>query len=134
MIEKIRQYFIENNIIDENCRINVDFLGEAPTEFSIEKIPVDPILKKHVDGSSLRQFQFQLVSCNHYGADVLQNIANSDFYENLYMLIDENNQNNIFPDIAGIETIECLNNGGVDTTDVNTARYSIQMRITYNKD
>lgn len=134
MIEKIRQYFIEKKIIDEECRINVDFLGEAPTEFSIEKIPVDPILEPHVDGSSLRQFQFQLVSCNHYGADVLQNMANSEFYENLYTLIEEYNKTGVFPDIDGIETIECLNNGGVDITDVNTARYSIQMRITYEQD
>ena len=35
MIEKIRQYLIDNDIIDENCRINVDFLGEEPTEFAI---------------------------------------------------------------------------------------------------
>lgn len=134
MIEKIREYFIEKKIIDEECRINVDFLSEAPTEFSIEKIPVNPILEAHVDGSSLRQFQFQLVSCNHYGADVLQNMANSEFYENLYTLIEKYNKTGVFPDIDGIETIECLNNGGVDITDINTARYSIQMRITYEQD
>lgn len=134
MIEKIRRYFIENNIIDENSRINVDFLGENPTEFSIEKIPVDPILEPYIDGGSYRQFQFQLVSCEHYGADVLQNMANSEFYENLYDLIEENNRNGILPNIDGIDSIKCLNNGGVDVTDINTARYSIQMRITYYRE
>lgn len=133
MIEKIRQYLIENNIVDENCRINVDFLGEEPTEFSIVPIAVDPILKKYIDGSSLRQYQFQLISCNYYGADVMQNIANSTFYENLYNLIEENNDAGILPKIKGIESIECLNNGAILDVTTNTARYSIQMKITYEK-
>lgn len=133
MIEKIRQYLIENKIVDENCRINVDFLGEEPTEFSIVPIAVDPILKKYIDGSSLRQYQFQLISCNYYGADVMQNIANSTFYENLYNLIEENNDAGILPKIKGIESIECLNNGAILDVTTNTARYSIQMKITYEK-
>ena len=81
MIEKIRQYLIDNRIIDDDCRINVDFLGENPTEFAIIPIAVDPILERYVDGTSLRQYQFQLISCNDYGADVMQNIDNSTFYE-----------------------------------------------------
>lgn len=133
MIEKIRQYLIENKIVDENCRVNVDFLGEEPTEFSIVPIAVDPILKKYIDGSSLRQYQFQLISCNYYGADVMQNIANSTFYENLYNLIEENNDAGILPKIKGIESIECLNNGAILDVTTNTARYSIQMKITYEK-
>lgn len=133
MIEKIRQYLIENKIVDENCRVNVDFLGEEPTEFSIVPIAVDPILKKYIDGSSLRQYQFQLISCNYYGADVMQNIANSTFYENLYNLIEENNDAGILPKIKGIESIECLNNGAILDITTNTARYSIQMKITYEK-
>lgn len=133
MIEKIRQYLIDNNIIDENYRINVDFLGENPTEFAIVPIPVDPILEKYVDGSSLRQYQFQLISCNNYGADVLQNMSNSKFYEDLYDLIELNNNEGILPDIDGIETIECLNNGAILDVTTNTARYSIQMKITYEK-
>ncbi len=124
---------IDNKIIDEDYRINVDFLGENPTEFAIVPIPVDPILERHVDGSSLRQYQFQLISCNDYGADVLQNMANSKFYEDLYDLIESNNNEEILPDINGIESIECLNNGAILDATTNTARYSIQMKITYEK-
>lgn len=133
MIEKIRQYLIDNNIIDENCRINVDFLGEEPTEFAIVPIPVDPILEKYIDGSSLRQYQFQLISVNSYGADVIQNMENSSYYEKLYTLIEDNNSNEILPNIDGIYSIECLNNGSILDAGTNTARYAIQMRITYFK-
>lgn len=133
MIEKIREYLIENKIVDENCRVNVDFLGENPTEFAIVPISVNPIVKKYIDGSSLRQYQFQLISCNDYGADVMQNMANSKFYEDLYELIESNNDNGILPDIEGIESIECLNNGAILNVSTNSARYSIQMKITYEK-
>lgn len=133
MIEKIRKYLIENKIVDEECRVNVDFLGENPTEFAIIPIAVNPILKKYIDGSSLRQYQFQLISCSYYGADVLQNMANSKFYEGLYDKIETFNDEGILPDIKGIESIECLNNGAILDATVNAARYSIQMRITYEK-
>lgn len=134
MIEKIRKYLIENNVIDEDYRINVDFLGEEPTEFAIVPISIDPILERHVDGSTLRQYQFQLISCNSYGADVMQNIANSSFYEKLYNLIEKNNLDKILPEIDGIESIECINNGAILNTTTNTARYSIQIKITYEKE
>ncbi len=133
MIEKIRKYLIENKIVDEECRVNVDFLSENPTEFAIIPIAVNPILKKYIDGSSLRQYQFQLISCSYYGADVLQNMANSKFYEELYDKIETFNDEGILPDIEGIESIECLNNGAILDATVNAARYSIQMRITYEK-
>lgn len=133
MIEKIRKYLIENKIVDENCRINVDFLGENPTEFAIIPIAVNPVQKRYIDGSSLRQYQFQLISCNYYGADVMQNMANSKFYEELYDKIESNNDDGILPDIKGIESIECLNNGAILDATTNTARYSIQMKITYEK-
>lgn len=133
MIEKIRKYLIENGIVDEECRVNVDFLGENPTEFAIIPIAVNPILKKYIDGSSLRQYQFQLISCSYYGADVLQNMANSKFYEELYDKIETFNDEGVLPDIKGIESIECLNNGAILDVTTNTARYSIQMKITYEK-
>ncbi len=133
MIEKTRQYLIDNRIIDDDCRINVDFLGENPTEFAIIPIAVDPILERYVDGTSLRQYQFQLISCNDYGADVMQNIDNSTFYEQLYNLIEENNNKNILPKIDGIVSIECLNNGAILDATTNTAKYAIQMKITYLK-
>lgn len=131
MIGKIRQYLITNKIIDENCRINVDFLGEEPTEFAITPIPINPVLENYIDGSKLMQYQFQLISCNDYGSDVTQNIENSTFYENLYELITKNNTEGIFPDIKGIQTIECIDNGAILNEMTNTARYAIQMRITY---
>lgn len=124
---------MEQNIIDKKNRINVEFLSEKPTEFSIEKVSTNPIIEKYIDGSSYRQFQFQLVSCNEYSAELAQNIATSEFYENFYNTIEEKNKQKLLPNIEGIDTIECLDNGAMINANENTARYSILMRIKYYK-
>lgn len=134
MIEKIRKYLIKNNIIDSNCRLNVDFLGGEAREFSLEKIPNNPIIEEYANGGSYRELQFRLASKEYYGAGVIQNLENSEIYEKIYDIIEKNNRDGILPDIEGIESIECLNNGGIDYTEANTAKYAIQMRITYYKE
>lgn len=131
MIEKLREYFRETGIIDKKNRLNVDFLGENPTEFAIVPIPVEPIIEMYLDGSSLKQFQFQIISCNDYGPDVFQNMSNSSFYEQLYKTIEMNNDKRLLPQIDGIQSIECLDNGTLLNTTTNTAKYAIQMKITY---
>ena len=134
MISKIRQYFFNLGIIDENSNINVDFLSNEPIQYVIEPIPVEPILRQYADGSSLRQFVFQFGSREYYGADVVQNMANTEFYENFSALIEDNNRKGVLPKIDGIQSIECLSNGTINEDNTNNAKYVIQMRITYYKD
>lgn len=134
MIEKIRTWLIAKNILNISDEINIDFLNSEPTKFAIEQVKCNPIIERYTNGGSYRQFQFQLVSCNYYGADDIQNVSNSSFYENLVDKIDEYNLKGDFPEIGGIDGIECLDNGGIDgITDNNTARYGILMKITYER-
>ena len=134
MISKIRQYFFDLGIIDENSNINVDFLSNKPIEYVIEPIPVEPILRQYADGSSLRQFVFQFGSREYFGADVIQNMRNTEFYEDFSELIEDNNKKGVLPKINGIQSIECLNNGTINEDNTDNAKYVIQMRITYYKD
>ena len=133
MISKIRQYFFDLGIIDENSNINVDFLSNKPIEYVIEPIPMEPIIRQYADGSSLRQFVFQFGSREFYGADVIQNMRNTKFYEDFSALIENNNKKGVLPNIKGIQSIECLNNGTINEDNTNNAKYVIQMRITYYK-
>ena len=133
MISKIRQYFFDLGIIDENSNINVDFLSNKPIEYVIEPIPMEPILRQYADGSSLRQFVFQFGSREYFGADVIQNMKNTEFYEDFSELIEDNNRKGVLPKINGIQSIECLNNGTINEDNTNNAKYVIQMRITYYK-
>ena len=40
----------------------------------------------------------------------------------------------ILPNIDGIQSIECLSNGTIQDVQKGTAKYVIQMRITYLKE
>lgn len=134
MISEIRKYFFDLGIIDENSNINVDFLSNEPIQYVIEPIPAEPIIKPYKDGGSLRQFVFQFGSREYFGADVVQNMANTEFYENFSALIEDNNRKGVLPEIDGIQSIECLSNGTINEDNTNNAKYVIQMRITYYKD
>lgn len=135
MIEKIRDYFKSKvTLAEEFDNILVDFLGEDATSYSIEPIPVEPVLKQYRDGGSLNQFIFQFGSREFYDNSVAQNINNLGFYERFQEEIETNNKNGVLPDIKGIQSIECLNNGTIQDVQNGTAKYVIQMRITYEKE
>lgn len=134
MIDKLRIYFFELGIIDENSNINVDYLSNEPIQYVIEPIPVEPIIRPYSDGGSLRQFVFQFGSREYFGADVVQNMANTEFYEDFSALIEDNNRKGVLPEIDGIQSIECLSNGTINEDNTSNAKYVIQMRITYYKD
>ena len=135
MIEKIREYFINNvSLAKEYDNILADFLGENATTYSIEPIPTEKVFRQYRDGSSLNQFVFQFSSREYYDDSVAQNINNLDFYERFENEIENNNYNNILPDIKGIQSIECLNNGTIQDISQGLAKYAIQMRITYLKE
>ncbi len=134
MIEKIREYFINNvSLAEEYDNILADFLGEDATTYSIEPIPTEKVIKAYRDGGSLNQFVFQFSSREFYDNTVAQNIANLDFYEKFENQIEDNNYKKILPEIDGIQSIECLNNGTIQDIESGTAKYAIQMRITYEK-
>lgn len=135
MIGKIRDYFKSKvTLAEEFDNILVDFLGEDATSYSIEPIPVEPKLKSYADGGSLNQYVFQFGSREFYDNSVAQNIDNLGFYEKFQNEIETNNKNGVLPDITGIQSIECLNNGTIQDVQSGTAKYVIQMRITYEKE
>ena len=135
IVDKLRVYFDENVSLTKTFEnILIDFLGkEAPT-YSIEPIPSEYILRPYSDGSSLRQFIFQFSSREYYDESVAQQICNLGFYEKFQNEIEKNNNKKILPDIDGIQSIECLNYGTIQDIQKGTAKYGIQMRITYFRD
>lgn len=135
MIEKIKNYFIENvTLAEEFNDILADFLGEDATDYVIEPVPIEPILKRYADGSYLGQLTFNFGSREFYDDSKAQNIENLDFYEKFQKEIEDNNKQHILPDIDGIQSIECLSNGTIQDIQKGTAKYVIQMRITYFRD
>ena len=135
MIQEIRKYFINHvTLAEEFENILIDFLEDEAVTYSIEPIPVEPVLKPYADGGSLNQYVFQFGSREFYDNSVAQNINNLGFYEQFQEEIETNNKNGVLPEITGIQSIECLNNGTIQDVQSGTAKYVIQMRITYEKE
>lgn len=136
IIDGIRNYIRNCPYLQEffnAVKVNVDYLAEEPTSYSIEEVPCNPIIKKYVNGDSIRQYEFIFCSRESYGSDVLQNINNCGFYEDFSNWIEEQNLIGNLPilDDKECRSIECLTTGYAFQTDVDKARYQIQMKITY---
>lgn len=117
-----------------NSKINVDFLPEKGVEYSIDTTPATEIVKQYVDGSSIRQYLFVIRSVEEYGPDVLQNLSNSGFYEDLSAWLEEQTQTGNFPILPEGKTpqkVEAQSTGYLFTTGPDTGKYQIQCRLQY---
>ena len=135
IVEKLKDYFNEHvSLAEEFENILVDLLGKEAITYTIEPIPTEYKVTPYSDGGSLRQYVFQFSSREYYDEGVAQQIENLGFYEKFQKEIENNDKNKILPDIDGIQSIECLNYGTIQDVQTGTAKYSIQLRITYYKD
>ena len=139
IIDSIRNYMRNLNCLDtfnNAIRVNVNYLEPNADTYSIEEVPVEPIVKKYINGDSIRQYAFIFTSREPYGADVLTNIDNSGFYEKLADEIEKNNYNEIFPLLDdGLEPLEIkvTSTGYAFAVTEDTAQYQINSRLKYFK-
>lgn len=117
-------------------KVNVNYLEPNTDTYSIEEVPINPIVKKYVNGDSIRQYAFIFTSREPYGIDVLQNIDNSGFYEKFADWIENQNNNEIFPLLDnGLEPLEIkvTSTGYAFAVTEDTAQFQIQLRLKYFK-
>ncbi len=137
IIESVRDFISGCPLLKNGVLLNVDRLGDSEIEYTVDGEITEPILRRYTDGSSLRQFNFIFASREKYGADTLQNIANSGFYENFADWIEmQSNVGNLpEPDKDGVpQYIEVESGGeGLDTDD-SPARDQIQLKFVYYQD
>lgn len=124
-------------LLANNRRINVDYLPNNPVEYSIDAIPSNTIIKRYTSGGAMKQFIFVFASKEYYGSDVLTNIENSGFYEDLSNWIETKSKRQELPQLSkGRESIsmEVLDSGYLFQADEDMARYQMQLRLTYYED
>ena len=117
-------------------KVNVNYLEPDVDTYSIEEVPIEPILKRYVNGDSIRQYAFIFTSREPYGVDVLQNIDNSGFYEKFADWIEEQNNKEIFPLLDnGLEPLEIkvTSTGYAFAVTEDTAQYQINLKLKYFK-
>lgn len=133
--ESVLNYFLTCPLLSEG-RLNLDYLGADTVEYVVENVPCDPILTQYTDGGTLRQFLFLFGSREAYGADTLQNIANSRFYEQLAQWLETNSDHRILPALPSpleAQRLEVISSGYVMEDDTDNARYQMQCRLVYTQ-
>jgi len=135
LIDSVRTFLLGCPYLKDGV-FNVDYLGGSPTEYTVDTIPADNIIKQYVDGSSVRQFVFAFGSVEPYGSDVDNNLANSTFYEDFAAWMDEKSRNREFPDLGADKSvieIKAQGAGYVVENTENAARYQVQCRLVYTQ-
>ena len=128
----IRDYLLTCPYLNQK-KINIDYLGSDADEYSIEKISCEPVIKQYIDGSTIRQYQFALTSIKLYDSNYSINMENNDFYELFEQWIKKQNDANNFPDIEGVYAIEVIQDSSLETKEIDTAKYQIQLRVLYRR-
>lgn len=133
IIEAVRKYLQTCPVLSDG-KLNVDFLPQDAAAYSVDVVPVNPIMKKYLDGSSIRQFLFVFATRAYYGEHIRQQLDNLCLFENFEDWIDRQNACKNFPELGEqkqAKKIEVTTSGYVFEQETETARYQIQCRLTY---
>lgn len=132
-ISKLREYLfgIINTIVSKrDYKIGADALGEVG-DYSLDKIPTDTKVENWIIGIQKKRDVFSFRSRKDYSQDTIVGLINIGFFEDFERIIKSNNEEGNLPDIEGIESIECLNCGTLNSVDGTKAIFDIQIQITY---
>lgn len=136
IIDALEKYFIGCELLKDGA-LRVDYLGEKPVEYTIEVLPCDPVVKRYLGGSTVRQYLFTFGSREFYSQERLQNIQNSAFYELLADWVETRSMSGILPELPdGMEAqqLEVVSSGYLFDGSMTNARYQIQLRLLYFKE
>lgn len=136
-ISKLRTYLfsiIDTLTTDKSYQINANMLGNDINNYSLDKIPTSSTIEKWVNGVEIHRDVYSFRSRMAYSQDTINNLLNIGFFEKFESIIKSNNKKGILPEINGIQNIECLNCGTMNSADTNTAEFDIQLQITYREE
>ena len=116
-------------------RLSVDFLPEEAKSCSVDTVPTTEIVKRYLDGSSIRQFLFCVSSREFYSDNIAQNVDNQAFYEGLAAWLERKSKLRQFPNIGTGRTVRSIEISSTAYPFVvdehGTARYQLQLKLTY---
>lgn len=136
-ISKLRTYLfsiIDTLTTDKSYQINANMLDNDINNYSLDKIPTSSTIEKWVNGVEIHRDVYSFRSRMAYSQDTINNLLNIGFFEKFENIIKSNNKKGILPKIDGIQNIECLNCGTMNSADTSTAEFDIQLQITYREE
>lgn len=117
-------------------KLNVDFLPPEAGEFSIDVIPVNSVIKRYLDGSSVRQFDFVIAMRAFWGEDVRCQMDNIGFFEWLGDWLERKSRAGDLPELGegrSCRRVEVNSSGYVFAPETEYARYQMQCRLVYRQ-
>ena len=117
-------------------RIGVDFLPEDKQTYSVDSVPGPEIIKRYMDGSALKQFDFVIASREFYGDSIGQNSDNLRWYEEFSAwVVQQNRRPKNLPLLSEgrqARSVEVTTSGyPFQMSQDGAARYQIQLKMTY---
>lgn len=138
-IEHLRKWFRQCPVLSPENRFRVDYLAEEPTEYSLFSVPSTIKYHENVLGESVpndtQTVNYIFASKEYFGADERQNIINAGVYQDIINWITEQNSQLNFPRIneGRVTAIKPTLTGYVAAPGADSARYQIQLEVTYNR-
>lgn len=140
IIESLREYFNKCPLLSDG-RLNVDYLPaslkDCTVEYSIDVTPAEKVVQRFIDGSKICRYLFAFCTVNAYGADVLQNMTNSGFFEKLSDWMDEQTKQRTLPELPqGMRARRLIATSTgylMQSSGAISAKYQIQCELEYYK-
>lgn len=119
-------------------RLDIDYLASSNGSYAVSSIPTDRIIKKYMDGSTVRRQLIAVSSRTFYGSELEQQEANIAVFESLEAWIDDQNWRGLLPALGEKRTARAVNVLSSaypievdDGAEGSLARYQIQIELEY---
>ena len=133
VMEAVREFLADCPLL-AGGKLNVDFLPAEAASYSIEAVPVQPVVKRYIDGSELRRYAFVLATRAYYGEHIRSQLDNLAFFEQFEDWLGTQNRAGLRPVLDAPCTatkLEVTSSGYAFAPDTDTARYQIQCQLEY---
>lgn len=136
IIEGLSNYFLSCPLLKDGV-FRVNALGSEPVEYAIESAITSPIIQTYVDGSSIRQYQFNFNSREAYSMDRILAIQSESFYEEFCNWMEEQNSSGNLPEMpegCEAQSLTVLAPGYMLDATMENAFYQVQLQLQYFKE
>ena len=128
IIEGLTDYFLQCPLLKDGV-FRVDALGSGPVEYAL--------VRTYVDGSSIRQYQFNFNSREAYSMDRILAIQNESFYEDFCNWVEEQSMIGNLPEMpegCEAQALTVLTPGFMLDATMENAFYQVQLQLQYFKE
>ncbi len=136
IIEGLADYFLKCPLLKDGV-FRVNALGSEPVEYALESAITSPVIQTYVDGSSIRQYQFNFNSREVYSMDRIMAVQNESFYEDLCNWVEEQSAAGDLPDMpqgCEAQALTVLAPGFMLDATMENAYYQVQLVLKYFKE